>query len=262
MKRRIRLRWSCSDVAHHSHRWWWVAWVCGRLQRLLLLMVLTLPAFGQLTVHAGAPADTFHTPTQQCSFVGSTPLNPPCTTVYSDALGTLFYAVAPTVLTYTLPAPAGTCDLRITAWEPNKAAAGQRVFDIIAQGQDSGPLDLFSLAGLRQQYTFVRTGLPVMNGAIVVQFMPVVGNAVVSSLTLTCQPPPSPPTLTGVPCDAPPDGILAPNLYIGLPDGSCLPLKLVPPVGYVGDIISAWTVDAGDGTIRAQTIFSLLRPVQ
>lgn len=32
--RKLRLRWTCSDRVHHSHRWRWTAWLCGRAQRL------------------------------------------------------------------------------------------------------------------------------------------------------------------------------------------------------------------------------------
>jgi hypothetical protein len=27
-----RMRWSCSDFAHHEHRWRWSAWLCGKRQ--------------------------------------------------------------------------------------------------------------------------------------------------------------------------------------------------------------------------------------
>jgi len=26
------LVWTCSNVAHHQHRWKWTAWICGRIQ--------------------------------------------------------------------------------------------------------------------------------------------------------------------------------------------------------------------------------------
>jgi hypothetical protein len=29
---RLRIVWTCSDEVHHEHRWWWTAWLCGRLQ--------------------------------------------------------------------------------------------------------------------------------------------------------------------------------------------------------------------------------------
>lgn len=31
-KRRIRVAYSCSDYAHHLHRWKWSAYLCGRVQ--------------------------------------------------------------------------------------------------------------------------------------------------------------------------------------------------------------------------------------
>lgn len=32
-KKKIRIRWTCSNRAHHEHRWKWTAWLCGRIQR-------------------------------------------------------------------------------------------------------------------------------------------------------------------------------------------------------------------------------------
>jgi hypothetical protein len=34
-KRKIEIRWTCSDFVHHEHRWKWTAWLCGRWQWLL-----------------------------------------------------------------------------------------------------------------------------------------------------------------------------------------------------------------------------------
>lgn len=154
-------------------------------------------AFGQLTVQAGAPTDVYHGQPPQCVFSGSTALNAPCTTVYTDATvkavpPTLFYEVG-AALTYTLPAPVGVCDVALLTWEPNKAAAGQRVFSVLANGISSGPLDLFALVGLAQPYTLTLPGVPVANGQIVVQLLPSVGNPVVSTLSVqNCVPPPAP----------------------------------------------------------------------
>jgi hypothetical protein len=33
-RRRIAIRWTCSDYVSHSHRWRWSAWLCGRVQWL------------------------------------------------------------------------------------------------------------------------------------------------------------------------------------------------------------------------------------
>lgn len=32
---RLRYRWTCSNFAKHAHRWRWIAWLCGRVQRAL-----------------------------------------------------------------------------------------------------------------------------------------------------------------------------------------------------------------------------------
>jgi len=26
------MRYSCTDFVHHQHRWFWSAWLCGRIQ--------------------------------------------------------------------------------------------------------------------------------------------------------------------------------------------------------------------------------------
>lgn len=184
--------------------------------RTILLLASVGCAYAQLTIQAGSPSDVFHTPTAVCVWSGATSLNPPCVTQFKDAVGTLFYAAAPAVLTYTLPAPAGTCDVAITAYEPNKTAAGQRVFSVSAQGQASGPIDLFTLAGLGKPYTLLRAGVPVMNGTIAVQFVPMVGNPVVQTLALqNCQPPVVAPPST-LPITIAPDGtiVLTGNLFV------------------------------------------------
>lgn len=31
-KRRLQMKWTCSDFVKHSHRWKWSAWLCGRWQ--------------------------------------------------------------------------------------------------------------------------------------------------------------------------------------------------------------------------------------
>ena len=31
-KRRLKLCWTCSDYAHHEHKWWWTARLCGKIQ--------------------------------------------------------------------------------------------------------------------------------------------------------------------------------------------------------------------------------------
>ena len=32
-KRKLRFNWTCSDYVHHSHKWKWSAWLCGRWQK-------------------------------------------------------------------------------------------------------------------------------------------------------------------------------------------------------------------------------------
>lgn len=41
-KQRIKVRWTCSNAVHHEHRWYWVAWLCGQLQRAYWFMRVML----------------------------------------------------------------------------------------------------------------------------------------------------------------------------------------------------------------------------
>ena len=34
-KRKLKLIWTCSDFVCHEHRWYWSAWLCGRVQYIL-----------------------------------------------------------------------------------------------------------------------------------------------------------------------------------------------------------------------------------
>ena len=34
-KKKLRIVWTCSDQVHHEHRWYWTAWLCGRIQSWL-----------------------------------------------------------------------------------------------------------------------------------------------------------------------------------------------------------------------------------
>lgn len=70
--------------------------------------------------------------------------------------------------------------------EPNKTGPNQRIFHIAANGVDSGPLDLFALAGgAKKQYTLFMLVL-VGNRTLHIQFSGQGGqNAVVSAITVT-----------------------------------------------------------------------------
>ena len=47
-RRRVRVYWTCSDYVHHAHRWWFTAWVCGKLQQYPIIEWLL--ALGMVTV--------------------------------------------------------------------------------------------------------------------------------------------------------------------------------------------------------------------
>lgn len=31
-RRKLSYGWTCSDTAHHFHKWYWAAWACGKWQ--------------------------------------------------------------------------------------------------------------------------------------------------------------------------------------------------------------------------------------
>lgn len=34
-RRKITLRWTCSNYVHHEHKFRWIAFICGKFQQLL-----------------------------------------------------------------------------------------------------------------------------------------------------------------------------------------------------------------------------------
>jgi len=85
---------------------------------------------------------------------------------------------------YSIPEPNGLYMVELWLMEPNKTAAGQRIFTVSANGSSSAPLDLFKLAGLRTRY-LVKLFTAVNNGVLRLDFRASVGNAVVSNIVVT-----------------------------------------------------------------------------
>ena len=85
-------------------------------------------------------------------------------------------------ITYTIPVPAGPATVTLSFIEPNKTAAGQRVFHVVVQGSTliGNSNDLFSLAGLLTPYS--QTFQVISTGTITVTLAGVVGNAVISGI--------------------------------------------------------------------------------
>jgi hypothetical protein len=83
---------------------------------------------------------------------------------------------------YNIPLANGMYSVWMTLTEPNKTAAGQRVFTITANGQTSAPLDVFTLAGgVNKPYVFPMLAF-VGAGVLHLQFAATAGNAIVSEI--------------------------------------------------------------------------------
>lgn len=97
---------------------------------------------------------------------------------------------------YDFNLPNGLYQITFGLLEPNVTTANKRRFSITAGTTSTGPLDLFTLAGLHVPY---RPKLLVLvgNGTLHIQFTASIGNAVVSSIEIT-----QPPILDVLPTDS------------------------------------------------------------
>lgn len=92
---------------------------------------------------------------------------------------------------YTFPVGAGSYRVRLLFVEPNKTAAGQRVYSVTINGAPVlVDLDLFAAAGTLKPYERSFLVTPALN-MILVNFMPSIGNAVISGIEIE-EIPPSP----------------------------------------------------------------------
>jgi hypothetical protein len=180
------------------------------------LCLVALRAFAQpITIQAGSPTDQYFT-----GGVGAwaVPLPAP--------LAFLRYG---TSFSYAIPLANGMYNIAVTVVEPNKTAAGQRLFTVIANGQASAPLDVFALAGADNvAYTLPLQAL-VGAGMLRLQFTASLGNAIVSEIAVT-------PVVAGLACTPPAAGV---TLYAQLPDGSCLPIVPIPVAGSVAQMLTS-----------------------
>lgn len=149
---------------------------------------LPLPVFVQ--IDAGGPGDQYFVGPDRCSAGGA------CS--FTDAVmgpvpyNTIRYGFAMIPLVYRIPAPNGTCQVSLGFSEPNKTAAGQRVFTIAANGVIVADVDVFDRAGGAHLPTTIALAAPVTTGVLEISFTakPGTWNAFVSSIAVTCQPNP------------------------------------------------------------------------
>lgn len=84
---------------------------------------------------------------------------------------------------YSVELPNGAYEVVVRAFEPEKDAVGERVFDVLIEGQTSlDDLDLFAVAGRRSAYVSPPLPVTVTDGVLDVQFDGVVAQALVSAL--------------------------------------------------------------------------------
>lgn len=101
---------------------------------------------------------------------------------------------------YDIPVVAGLYSVALVMVEPNATRDGQRLFSVTINGQETGPIDVFSLVHADNVSTvFIGYALAGV-GAIHIKFTGIVGNAIVSQIVIlqmqftsviscTCPPP-------------------------------------------------------------------------
>ncbi len=145
---------------------------------ILFLMCAVIDCGQSISVNCGGPAvgqfqaDAF--------FSGST-------LAYTDpAMGTseladLRYG---TSFAYDLPLPNGFYTVALEMVEPNKTAAGQRIFGITVNGLSTKPIDLFALTGGQKILYALTVPAMVVNGDLHIQFSGTAGqNAVINAIS-------------------------------------------------------------------------------
>jgi hypothetical protein len=83
---------------------------------------------------------------------------------------------------YDIPLPNGIYTIRFDLLEPNQNGVGLRVFTITMNGSQSGPIDIFQLAGGIKKQTSLYFMPVVSTGVLHILFQASVGNAVVSAI--------------------------------------------------------------------------------
>lgn len=150
----------------------------------------TLPPPVFVQIDAGGPGDQFFSPVSTCATGGSCAFID--ATMGPAPFATLRYGFGMAPFRYKIPAPNGSCDLALGFAEPNKTAAGQRVFTIVANGQTVADVDVFARAGAAKVATTIELTVPVTAGLLDLTFTPKPGtwNAFVSSIAAVCHPAP------------------------------------------------------------------------
>jgi len=142
-----------------------------------------------ISIDAGGSGDQNFSPASTCASNGSCAYTDP--KMGSLPFDTLRYGFGMAVLKYDIPAPNGNCDVTLGFSEPNKTAAGQRIFTINANGQIVADVDIFARAGAALTPTTIQlAGVAVTDGFLHLTFTPKPNtwNAFVNSIQASCAP--------------------------------------------------------------------------
>jgi beta-galactosidase len=118
-------------------------------------------------------------------------LNPPDAPEKERAIvpgvdGSLYDSFREGDFSYHLPVPAGSYKVALKFVEPSASGAGQRVFDVIANGKTVLPsFDVFAAAGGKLKGVDRTFDVDAAHGVINIRFQPVRGEAIVSALSVT-----------------------------------------------------------------------------
>jgi hypothetical protein len=141
-----------------------------------------------IAIDAGGPGDQYFVGPDKCAAGGACAFTD--STMGPGPFATIRYGYGMIPLVYRIPAPIGSCDLALQFSEPNKTAAGQRVFTVVANDQTLVDVDILARAGAAKTPTTINLTVQVANGLLQISFTPKPGtwNAFVSGITGTCQP--------------------------------------------------------------------------
>lgn len=150
------------------------------MKLVLLTILFSVPSFG-LCLNGGGAA------TQECGadqfFTGGAVWGP--AQQANLPLGSLRYGLAGAAFSYNVPATPGVYRVELAFVEPNKTAAGQRLFTVAINGQQTPTLDVFALAGGAQKL-IINTYFAVSSvGFIKLDFKATAGNPMVSRIIIT-----------------------------------------------------------------------------
>ena len=118
-------------------------------------------------------------------------LNPPDTpenarVTVAGADGRLYDSFREGDFSYDIPVPAGSYEITLKFVEPSASAAGQRVFDVIANGKTVlSRFDVFAAAGGKLKSVARNFDVEATGGKLTLGFRPIHGDAIVSALSVT-----------------------------------------------------------------------------